>query len=278
MVTLGPPAGPWELYATYLIFIPFILRVIILGRPVYRAVHHLAPHAGWAVKKVRQIEVKGFHYIILNEIFALVFPVALVIMVRLEFKSGVGWSNWSEVSTAGGLLLILALLLWITFDAIRLMPARRLFLLAGERDMKKVKLAIDSIFAARGALAWFSGSKSLAATASSDGQEDDEVLENALEGSDLDDESEIAETPSRSFKSTAKALLGQAAGKVLEVAKAGVQSMADKGKNLIDNQIKKQVNTLIEDMSKRKVPNLLRDIGMAVGPIIALWGIPHLIA
>ena len=102
-------------------------------------------------------------------------------------------------------------------------------------------------------------------------------MENALEGGDSDDGSEIAETPSRSFKSTAKALLGQAAGKVLEVAKAGVQSMADKGKNLIDNQIKKQVNTLIEDMSKRKIPNLLRDIGMAVGPIIALWGIPHLI-
>ena len=139
MVTLWPPAGPWHLYATYLIFIPLILRFFILGRPVYRAVQHLAPHAGWAVKKVREIEVKGFHYIIVNEIFALVFPIALVLMVRL-LAGPVGWSDWSDVSPTGAFLLILALIIWITCDAIRLMPARRLFLLAGERDMKKVKL------------------------------------------------------------------------------------------------------------------------------------------
>ncbi len=274
---IAPPTGPWELYATYLIFIPLLLRFFILGRPVYRAVHHLAPHAGWAVKKVKQIEVKGFHYIIVNEIFALVFPIALVIMVRL-MAGPVGWSEWSDVSLVGSILLILALIIWITFDAIRLMPARRLFLLAGERDMKKVKLTIETIFTARGILAWFSGFKSLAATAGTlvDGQEEDEALEDTSGADDEDAEPKAAASGLSSLKSAAKALMGQAAGKVLEVAKAGVQTIADKGKNLIDNQIKKQVNTLIEEMSKRKVPNLLRDVGMAVGPIIALWGIPHL--
>ena len=85
-----PPAGPWEAYVSIIIWIPLILRLVFLIVPFRNAIRKLAPHAGWALKQVRELPVRGFGLLAANEILAILFPPLIVLLVRLLFDP-IGW-------------------------------------------------------------------------------------------------------------------------------------------------------------------------------------------
>ena len=70
-----------------------------------------SPHAGWAVKQLRTLPVKGMGLLVFNEIFAFLMPPLLVLLLRM-FIDPIGWQTWSEVINTGGALLMLALFFW----------------------------------------------------------------------------------------------------------------------------------------------------------------------
>ena len=50
-----PPDGPWDAYVSIIIWIPLILRILLLVVPFRRAIGKLAPHTGWVFKQIRQL-------------------------------------------------------------------------------------------------------------------------------------------------------------------------------------------------------------------------------
>ena len=61
-----PPTGPWEAYVSIIIWTPLILRLVFLIVPFRNAIGKLAPHAGWALKQVRELPVRGFGLLAAN--------------------------------------------------------------------------------------------------------------------------------------------------------------------------------------------------------------------
>ena len=69
-----PPEGPWDAYVSIIIWTPLILRILFLLVPFRNAIRKLAPHAGWALKQVRDLPVRGFGLLAANEFLAILFP------------------------------------------------------------------------------------------------------------------------------------------------------------------------------------------------------------
>jgi heme/copper-type cytochrome/quinol oxidase subunit 1 len=93
--------------------------------PFRKVIGKLAPHSGWALKKLKELPVRGFGLLAINEIFAFMIPPILVLIIRLS-NNPIGWQSWSEVSNVGGIVLFASLLLWIFFDILRIMRVRRM--------------------------------------------------------------------------------------------------------------------------------------------------------
>ena len=94
-----PPAGPWDGYVLVVIWLPLILRVLLLATPFRKAVAKLAPHSGWAFQQLRSFPVRGFGILAVNEILAFSIPPLLVLLIR-SVSEPIGWGTWSEVSDA----------------------------------------------------------------------------------------------------------------------------------------------------------------------------------
>jgi len=43
----------------FILWLPFIIRAVILAKPMREVINKLSPHAGWAVKQLRTLPVKG---------------------------------------------------------------------------------------------------------------------------------------------------------------------------------------------------------------------------
>ena len=54
-----PPAGPWDAYVLFILWLPFVFRLVILAKPMRQVINKLSPHAGWALKQLRTLPVKG---------------------------------------------------------------------------------------------------------------------------------------------------------------------------------------------------------------------------
>ena len=138
-----PPDGPWDAYVSFVIWIPLILRIILLLNPFRTAIAKLSPHAGWAFQQIRQLPVKGFGLLAANEILAMLFPPIIVLLVRLLFDP-IGWQEWSELSNIGGALLLLFLFFWIFFDIFRIGKIRRMLKAVEKHDVNKLRKVADT--------------------------------------------------------------------------------------------------------------------------------------
>ena len=138
-----PPAGPWDAYVSVVIWIPLILRIIFLIVPFRNAIRKLAPHAGWAIKQVRELPVRGFGLLAANEILAILFPPLIVLLVRLLFDP-IGWQNWGDVPNLGGAILLLLLFFWIFFDIFRIGKIRRMLKAVEKHDVNKLRKVADT--------------------------------------------------------------------------------------------------------------------------------------
>ena len=175
-----PPAGPWDAYVLFILWLPFIIRALLLAKPMRQVINKLSPHAGWAVKQLRTLPVKGMGLLVFNEIFAFLIPPMLVLGLRL-FIDPIGWQSWSEVTNLGGTLLLMALFFWITMDFYRVARVRRMLSAVLKQDVNKLRKVADAGLKARAWLRRVSGrEKNKPVTKEEVNESGKEVVKNSL--------------------------------------------------------------------------------------------------
>ena len=39
-----PPAGPWDAYVLFILWLPFVIRLLVLAKPMRQVINKLSPH------------------------------------------------------------------------------------------------------------------------------------------------------------------------------------------------------------------------------------------
>jgi len=262
-----PPAGPWDGYVLVVIWLPMILRILFLIVPFRKAIAQLAPHSGWAFKQVRELPVKGFGILALNEILAFSIPPLLVFLIRMT-SDPLGWQAWSEVSNTGYGFLLLFLLVWIFFDLLRISRVRRMMKAIEKRDIAKLRKVADAGLGVRKWLTKFSGK---------DKKADSETNESLKDTSKSIAKSSLAIWGTRILaarKLTPQGLLsGIAFGAAIEVAKAGAGKLTDS----VDKKMQDEFDKIAQVNTTTLLKLLLRDLTMGISPLILLAYLPILL-
>ncbi len=263
-----PPDGPWDAYVSIIIWIPLILRLIFLLFPFRRAISKLAPHAGWAIKQIRELPVKGFGLLAVNEALAILFPPLLVLFIRL-LVDPIGWQEWNEVPNIGAALLMLFLFFWIFFDLFRIAKIRKMLKAVEKHDVSKLRKVADTGLSVRNWLRKFGRKK------------DDEPAK--------DNQTLVKETGSRALKTTmliwggrvlkarrltpAGLLSSIAVGVAIEAARGGAEKISD----MVDKKMQDEFDKVAEINSKELIFLFIRDLIMGFSPVIILWLLPKLL-
>lgn len=249
-----PPAGPWETYILFIIWIPLLLRFLLLTKPFLAFVNKFAPHRKWAFQKLKELPIRGFGLLIANEIFAFVIPPLLVFFLRL-FLNPLGWQEWSEVTFLGYLLLIIGLTLWVIADIYRVLRIRRMIKAVLKHDINKLRKVADAGLGVRKWLRRVSGK----------------------------DTKEGEQSPTTSIaKRSGKVWLGRiiaarkitpagllssiAMGAAIEVGKAGAGKISDS----IDSKLQKEFEQIANTKTSTLLLLFLRDLAMGILPIVYL--------
>ena len=242
-----PPVGPWQAYVWYIAFLPFLLRVILVTRPLHQVIKVLAPHGGWAIKQIRNLPIKGVGLLVFNEVLAFCLPPLLVILIRLMVDP-LGWQDWSDVNATGLVLLLSAFLIWVYFDLLRVFRVRMMMQAVLERDVDKLQKRASFALGIRSGLMKF-------------GRGSDEEVKSfkdaAIEG-------QVAGSAVK------KGMLGAVAGVAVEAARRGATALVEK----VDSTIEKRFEKAVAEYNQSLILILIRDIAMSAGPLLILTLIP----
>ena len=100
-----PPNDVWDLYI-WMLFIPGILRFMLLAKPFLSVSKQLSPHGGWILKRLKELPVKGYTLLAFNEMLAFLLPIILALSVRIMVDP-LGWNSWQETNWLGFLVLFI---------------------------------------------------------------------------------------------------------------------------------------------------------------------------
>ena len=259
-----PPDGPWAAYVLVVIWLPLLLRAMFLVVPFRIAIGKLAPHSGWALKQLKQLPVRGFGLLVANEIFAFIIPAMLVLIIRLS-NNPIGWQSWSEVSNAGGVVLFASLLLWIFFDALRIMRVRRMMKAVENRDIEKLRKVAGASLGVRRLLRKFSRK---------DTDDIDAGQQTASQTSSKIAKQSLKVWGARALmarKLTPAGLVSSIAlGAAVEIARVGAGKISDR----VDIKLQDEFNKISKVNTKTLMVLLLRDLLMGIVPLLILAYIP----
>ena len=261
-----PPAGPWDAYVLFILWLPFVFRIVILAKPMREVINKLSPHAGWAVKQLRTLPVKGMGLLVFNEIFAFLMPPLLVLLLRM-FIDPIGWQTWSEVTNTGGALLMLALFFWIVVDFYRVARVRRMLTAVLRQDVTKLRKVADAGLRARKWLRKISGrEKNKPVTKEEVNDTGTGVVKSSLKV--------WAGRALLTRKLTPAGLLSSVAmGAAIEVGKIGAGKFSD----VVDKRLQKEFEERTNTQSKTILLLFLRDMAMGVFPLLVLAIVPWLV-
>ena len=259
-----PPEGPWAAYVLVVIWLPLLLRIMFLVIPFRTAIKKLAPHSGWAFKQLKELPVRGFGLLVANEIFAFMIPPILVLVIRLS-KNPVGWQSWSEVSNVGGTVLFASLLLWIFFDALRIMRVRRMMKAVENHDIEKLRKVAEASLGIRRLLRNFSRK---------DTDEIDAGQQTASQTGEKIAKKSLKVWGARALmarKLTPTGLLSSIAlGAAVEVARVGAGKLSDR----VDIKMQEKFDKISKVNTKTLMVLLVRDLLMGLIPLLILAYIP----
>ena len=259
-----PPEGPWAAYVLVVIWLPLLLRAMFLVVPFRIAIGKLAPHSGWALKQLKQLPVRGFGLLVANEIFAFMIPAILVLIIRLS-NNPIGWQSWSEVSNAGGVVLFASLLLWIFFDALRIMRVRRMMKAVENRDIEKLRKVAGASLGVRRLLRKFSrkDTDGIDAGQQTASQTGGEIAKKSLKV--------WGARALMARKLTPAGLVSSIAlGAAVEIARVGAGKISDR----VDTKLQDEFNKISKVNTKTLMVLLLRDLLMGLVPLLILAYIP----
>ena len=262
-----PPDGPWAAYVLIVIWLPLLLRAVFLLTPFRTVIRRYAPHSGWALKKLKELPVKGFGLLAINEIFAFMIPPILVLIIRLS-NNPIGWQSWSEVSNVGGIVLFASLLLWVFFDALRIIRVRRMMKAVVKHDIAKLRKVADTGLGARNWLRKFSrkGTDKIDAGQQTAAQTSGEIAKKSLKV--------WGARALMARKLTPAGLVSSIAlGAAIEVARVGAGKISDK----VDNKLQDKFNKISKVNTKTLMVLLLRDLLMGLVPLLILAFVPTIL-
>ena len=253
-----PPDGPWSAYVLLVIWMPLILRILFLVLPFRKAIKKLAPHTGWAFKQLRELPVRGFGILAVNEILAFLIPPFVVLMLRLLLDP-IGWQSWDEVSVFGMVLLSILVTVWVMLDMLRIFRVRRMLKAIDRYDVDKLRKIADAGLGVRGWLRKFSGK---------DKAEEPEPTKNRV----AKRSAKIwAGRALMAGRLTPQGLLGSLAiGAALEAAKTGAGKISDR----IDLKMQEEFDKIAQVNSRTLLNLLIRDVAMGILPLFALAILP----
>lgn len=257
-----PPNNVWELYIWFL-FIPGILRALLLAKPFLSVTKQLAPHGGWVLRRLKELPVRGYTLLAMNEILAFTLPIIVVLLFRL-WTDPLGWSSWSESNWFGLILLFCFASLWLLLDFYRIMRVRRMLNTIQKQNIDRLKTMADTGFKLREWLRKF---------ARKDKKEDvqDEAVTTAVAKTSLKTWGLMA---LKARKFTPAGLVGAVAtGAAIELTRRGAGVVSDK----IDDKMQEEFEKISVANSKTLLQLFLRDFAMGIAPLLALWLIPLLL-
>ncbi|MBS72944.1 MAG: hypothetical protein CMA91_01645 [Euryarchaeota archaeon] len=256
-----PPNDIWDLYI-WLLFIPGILRLMLLAGPFVRVSKQLSPHGGWIWKRLKELPVKGYTLLAVNEILAFSLPILLAIGVRL-LVDPLGWNSWEETNWLGFFLLLILGFLWVFVDTIRIIKVRTMLKTIEKQNIERLRKIADKGFKLREILRKF-------ARKDSKEQEEEPVVKSVAKTSLFT----WGAMALKARKLTPAGLLGSVAtGAAVELSRRGAGVVSDK----IDEKMQKEFEKISVSNSKTVMQSFARDLVMALAPLIALWLIPTLL-
>lgn len=260
-----PPEGPWSAYVLIIIWLPMLLRLLLLVLPFRKAIKKLAPHTGWAFKQLRTLPVRGFGILAVNEILAFAIPPIFVLLLRFLLDP-IGWQSWDEVPFIGLAVLILFLGIWIIFDIFRILRVRKMLRAIDRYDVDKLRKIADRGLGIRGWIRKF-GRK----------DQPEEVPDDSKSTSKRIAKSSAKLWLSRAFaarKLTPQGLLSSlAVGAAIEAARSGASKLSDR----IDAKMQEEFDKIARVNTKTMLGLLARDFAMGLLPLFALGLLPILL-
>ena len=256
-----PPDGPWSADVLVVIWVPLILRILFLILPFRKAIKKLAPHTGWAFKQLRELPVRGFGILAMNEILAFMIPPVVVLILRLLLDP-IGWQSWEEVPLLGIIFLSILVIVWIMLDLLRIFRVRRMLKAIDRYDVDKLRKIADAGLGVRGWLRKFAGK---------DKKDEPEPTKNRL----AKRSAKIwAGRALMAGRLTPQGLLGPLAiGAAIEAAKTGAGKISDR----IDQKMQEEFDKIAKVNSKTLLNLLVRDFAMGILPLSALAILPWLL-
>lgn len=251
-----PPQNIWESYILFL-FIPMILRIILLVKPFLIVTKQLIPHGEWAFKKIKQLPIKGYGLLAFNELLAFFIPLLIVFVFRIS-SDPLGWPNWEQTNYFGMVVVVLFTLIWIFLDLSRIIRVRNMLNAIKKRNIDRLRKIADAGLGVRGFLRKFSKKEQV----------------NEENNGDLG--SSIAKTSFKTWglialkarKITPAGLLTSVAtGAAIEVARKGAGKVSD----MIDEKMQTEFEKFSAAQSSTVIILFIRDIVMGISPLVILW-------
>ena len=257
-----PPSNVWELYIWFL-FIPGILRAILLVRPFLSVTKQLAPHGGWIVKRLKELPVRGYTLLAANEFLAFTLPILVVLIFRL-MTDPLGWPTWGESNWIGMFLLFCIAALWLLFDFYRIMRVRRMLKTIQKQNIERLKKMADTGFKLREWLRKF-------ARRDKEPDIEQDSVTTAVAKTSLKTWGLLA---FKARKFTPAGLVGAVAtGTAIELSRRGAGMVSDK----IDDKMQEEFEKISVANSNTMIQMFVRDLAMGLAPLVALWLIPMLL-
>lgn len=255
-----PPEGPWSAYVLIVIWIPLLLRVLFLLFPFRRAIARLAPHAGWAIKALRELPIRGIGLLVTNEVIAFTIPPLVVFTLRVFFDP-IGWQEWGDVPALGLVILFLLVAAWLVLDFLRIARVRRMLKAIEKHDIERIQKLADAGLKTRKWLRRFSGK------------------DRKKKAGEHEASSAIAKSSARRWgrrvlltrKITPAGLLGSVAlSASVELAKSGAGKLSE----AVDSRLQKEFDNIAQTNTKTLMVLLVRDMLMGVVPVLVLATLP----
>ena len=261
-----PPDGPWELYVGILIWVPAILRILLLWRPVYRVVYAFSPTnvENLSFRKLfkwwKELPIKGVGVFLINE-FAILMTVPTVAFAFRLFSDPVGWTTWGETQQFGLIFILISFTIWIIIDLFFIMKSRGILIMLANKDIEKMALYADLIMKGRNALNW--------------------VAKPYLDEKGGVDPKKVEKTSmlqkvKKSGKIIGSSLFGLKVTLGVKGALWGAGKISDKVREKIDQKLQHEFDKITKRGPKAIIKSFSINIIMGLGPILVLLLAPIL--
>jgi len=258
-----PPTSPYDAYL-WLLVIPFVLRLVLLLPPILDLIGTYAPagsrtkNVKWFWGMLRKLPIRGFWFLVANEVLALFLPLIVALYARLIFDP-VGWPSWDAMPAWGAPALLAAGISWILVDSWRVLRSRERIVHLARQNLRVAKIAVAGLVTGR---SFLDRLRRVRIEVPEAGSEEANPLPKGDVGAAI---SRLGKLVGDAPKAVG-AKMTQGAAEVADSALEGVRLLAGRMVGSIDEKI----DETVQAQTRAAIVALIRDVAMALGPIVVL--------